>query len=437
MTYAVDATHNPHLRSWVESANAPDAEFPLQNLPFCVFSRRGVWGGGVGIGDRIVDLEALATAGLLQGDALIAAQAASGASLNPLMALDASFSNALRHSLSALLGSQGRDQAKDHAEKFLRPMQGAAYAVPARIGGFTDFLTSRHHTERHGRFKGLKDPLPPAFFSLPVAYHGRTSSIRVSGTDVRRPRGQLRDASGVISFAPAQALDFELELGAYIRSGNELAQPVPLAAAEEKLFGYTLLNDWSAKDIQWWEQVLGPFLGKNFMTSVSPWVVTSEALAPFRCAAPSRPATDPALLPHLHDDGDQRMGGLDIEMEAWISTAQMRASGAGRFLLSRTTPRNLYWTFGQMLAHHTSNGCNMEAGDLIGSGTISGEEFGSRACMTEIAEAGKKPIAINAQESRSWLQDGDEICFRGHARREGFVSIGFGECRGTICTAQA
>lgn len=435
--YPVDRTHDPLLRSWVDSANAPGTQFPIQNLPFCVVSRRCAWGGGVGIGDAIVDLEALAGSGLLHGDALVAARAASGACLNPLMALDASFGLALRHGLSALLGSESHGAAKEQLAGLLQPMQGAVYAVPARIGGFTDFLTSRHHTERHGRFKGLKDPLPPAFFSLPVAYHGRTSSIRVSGTNVRRPSGQLRSDSGEIVFAPARAMDFELELGAYIRGGNELAHPVPLADAQEKIFGYSLLNDWSAKDIQWWEQVLGPLLGKNFMTSVSPWVVTSEALAPFRCAAPVRPDTDPPLLPHLHDEADRISGGVDIRMEAWITTTQMRAAGSKPFMLSRTTPRNLYWTFAQMLAHHTSNGCNMEPGDLIGSGTISGEDFTSRACMTELAEAGKKPLVLNAQESRSWLQDGDEICFHGHAERAGFVSIGFGECRGTLLPAVA
>lgn len=431
----LNATHDPARRSWVASANGAQTDFPIQNLPFGVFRDQGLARAGVAIGNAILDLRAVRAKGLLAGRAADAAQAAEAPTLNALMALPPEDVSALRAALSALLceGGPQAARAQSIAGDILVPMERVQLLLPADIRGYSDFLTSREHTERHGRYKGLKDPLPPAFLSLPVAYHGRPSSIRVSGTDVTRPNGQYKDAQGQVTFGPAVALDFELELGAFVGAGNELAEPIPLRQAGRHLFGYCLLNDWSAKDIQWWEQVLGPFLGKSFMTSISPWVVTSEALAPFRAPAAARAAGDPPVLAHLHDSDDQAHGALDVQLEAWLVPASMRERG---LRLTRTNARHLYWTFAQMLTHHASNGCNLMPGDLIGSGTISGSEPDARACMTEITEAGRKPVELPDGEQRLWLQDGDEIVLRARAEREGYVPIGFGECRGRVRPAR-
>jgi fumarylacetoacetase len=307
--------------------------------------------------------------------------------------------------------------------------------LPCRIGDYSDFLTSLHHTERHGRFKGLSEPLPAAFKSLPIAYHGRASSICVSGAPVLRPNGQYRNAQGEICFGPAPAFDFELELAAFIGPGNALGQPIPVDAARAHIFGYCLLNDWSAKSIQWWEQVLGPFLGKSFHSTISPWIVTEEALLPFRLPAPARAPGDPAPLPHLHGARDQASGGLQLQLEAHLSSARQRAAGRSPVRITQTHLQNLYWTFAQMLAHHTSNGCNLRPGDLLGSGTISGESDLSRACITELTNAGKDPLQLGDGETRTALEDGDEIILSARAARPGAVSIGFGECRGTIMPA--
>jgi fumarylacetoacetase len=432
----LNATHDPARRSWVESANDGRTDFPIQNLPFCVFRHGERARCGAGIGDRIVDLGALFDGGLLTG---AAAEAATRSTLNALMALPPEQVSALRAALSELLRADGPQAGRrqETIERMLMPMDGAQLLLPSDIDGYTDFLTSRHHTERHGRFKGLKDPLPPAFLSLPVAYHGRTSSIRISGTEVTRPNGQYKDAEGQVRFGPVVAMDFELEVGAFVGVGNALASPIPIAEAPRHLFGFCLLNDWSAKDIQWWEQVLGPFLGKNFMSSISPWVVTAEAMAPFRAPAAPRAEGDPPLLPHLHCPADQAAGALDVQLEAWLVTPAMRERGESGVCLTRTNPRHLYWTFAQMLTHHASNGCNLQPGDLIGSGTVSGAEPHTMACMTEMTEAGRQPIALPGGEVRRWLQDGDEIVLRARAEREGFVPIGFGECRGRLLPARA
>lgn len=432
----LNPTHDPARRSWVASANDGRTDFPIQNLPFCVFRHGERSGCGVGLGDRIVDLAALQAAGLIDG---AAAPAVVQPTLNALMALPPVEVSRLRATLSDLLRPGGPQAARAQAvaERILVPMDAARLLLPGDIAGYTDFLTSRHHTERHGRFKGLKDPLPPAFLSLPVAYHGRTSSIRVSGTDVTRPNGQYKDAEGQVRFGPVVAMDFELELAAFVGVGNALGAPIPIREAARHLFGFCLLNDWSAKDIQWWEQVLGPFLGKNFMSSISPWVVSAEALAPFRAPAAPRAAGDPPLLAHLHDAQDQASGALDLQLEAWLQTRAMRERGEGAVRLARSNPRHLYWTFAQMLTHHASNGCNLSAGDLLGSGTVSGEEPQSRACMTEMTEAGKVPITLPGGETRRWLEDGDEVVLRARAEREGFVGIGFGECRGRLLPAPA
>lgn len=431
---SLNETHDPARRAWLPAANLAGSDFPLQNLPFGMFDDQGVARPGVAIGDAVVDLQAADAAGLFEGAAAAAVRAIDGA-LNGLMALGHAPASALRARLSDLLREGGAPALRERADTLLRPMEGTRMALPCRIGDYTDFLTSWHHTARHGRFKGLADPVPPVFRSLPVAYHGRASSIRVAGTPVRRPHGQWRAADGSVRFGAVEALDFELELAALVGQGNVLGQPVPLARVEENIFGYALLNDWSAKSVQWWEQMLGPFLGKSFMTSLSPWVVSAEALVPFRCAAPVRDAKAPALLPYLDAQRDRTAGGLDIGLEAWLQTAQMRERGIEAVRLASTHLANLEWTFGQMLAHHTSNGCDLRPGDVIGSGTISGEAPASRACMTEMTEAGREPVVLPGGETRLWLQDGDEVTLRARAERPGCVAIGFGPCSGRILPA--
>jgi fumarylacetoacetase len=430
----LNATHDPARRAWVDSANLADAEFPIQNLPFGVFDDGAARRAGVAIGDQIVDLAALLALKLLDGDAAEAARACAGGSLNGLMALGPRHASALRAALSDLLRSDSPqlEQVLAQRERILVPMSKVSMALPCEIGDYSDFLTSLHHTERHGRYKGLKDPLPPAFKSLPIAYHGRASSIRVSGEPVVRPHGQYKNAAGAVEYGPAPMLDFELELAAFVGQGNQLGQPIPLGEANGHIFGYCLLNDWSAKSIQWWEQVLGPFLGKSFVSSISPWIVTQEALVPFRMPAPPRGSGDPDPLPHLSDPRDQSQGGIDIGLEAWLSTPARRAAGEGPLRITRTHLRNLYWTFGQMVAHHTSNGCNLRPGDLIGSGTISGADDGARACITELTNAGADPLKVGPEEFRTALEDGDEIVLRARAARKGAVTIGFGECSGRI-----
>lgn len=434
MTRRVDETHDPALRSWVESAQAEGTDFPIQNLPFGRFrprgdARPGAWRLGVAIGDQVLDLRAALAAGLDVPECLAEPV------LNTFMGLGRAAQRETRLALSRSLREGSPMQSALQAA--LHPQAGMELGIAPDVRGYSDFLTSRHHTERHGRFKGLKDPLPAAFMSLPVAYNGRTSSLRPSGQDVVRPNGQYRDAEGRIVFGPVVAMDFELELGAFVGAGNPLSEPFSIDEAPEHMFGYCLLNDWSAKDIQWWEQVLGPFLGKSFMTSLSPWIVTADALAPFAMPAPARAAGDPPLLPHLHGQEDQAQGGLDLALEAWLLTPRMREAGSSEGVrLSATHVKNLSWTFAQMFTHHASNGCPLLPGDLLGSGTISGEDAASMACMTEMTEAGKRPVRLPHGETRLWLHDGDEIVLKARASREGCAAIGFGECRGRIAPAR-
>ncbi|MDB5915207.1 MAG: fumarylacetoacetase [Ramlibacter sp.] len=439
---ALNATHDPARRSWLASANTPGADFPIQNLPLGMFSLQSEADAAaprpaVGIGDQVVDLRALDAAGLFSGDAAraVRAVAPSDLGLNAMMALGNQPASALRARLSELLREGGDSGLRERAGTLLHSQADVRMHLPCRIGDYTDFLTSYPHTERHGRFKGLADPVTPVFHSLPVAYHGRASSIRVSGTPVRRPNGQWKAADGSIQFGAVEAMDLELELAALVGAGTRLAEPVPLDQAGEHIFGYVLLNDWSAKSVQWWEQMLGPFLGKSFMSSISPWVVTAEALAPFAMRAPARRPEAPPLLPYLHSAQDRERGGLDIALEAWLSTAAMRETGSGPVRLAATHLSNLTWTFGQMLTHHCSNGCDLHPGDLMGSGTVSGERDDERACLTEIASAGKEPLHLPNGEERRWLQDGDEVTLRARAGGEGRVAIGFGPCAGRILPA--
>jgi fumarylacetoacetase len=428
----LNATHDSARKSFVATANAPGADFPIQNLPFCVFARAGEsFRGGVAIGDQIVDLGAALRAGLCSGAAEKAAQAASGTSLNALLTLGNGQASALRARLSDLLRSDAAE--KDRVQPLLVPQAQVRYAVPAMVGTFTDYLCSFDHTSRMSR----TGDLPPAFKYLPIAYHSRASTV-TCGDGFHRPNAQSRDKEGVVGFGPEPALDFELEMGAYVGLGNAMGAPISLARAPDHIFGYCLLNDWSARSIQAWESTpLGPFLGKSFATTISPFIVTSEALLPFGVPSRERAAGDPQPLPYLSDASDRAAGGLDITLDAYLVTARMRAEGAAPARVTRTNFRHMYWTFGQMLTHHASNGCSLQPGDILGSGTASGPTDDSRACLAEISSRGSKPFNLPNGETRSYLLDGDEVIFRGRAERDGFVGIGFGECRGVVLPAVA
>ncbi len=429
----LDETHDPALRSWVASANTPGHDFPIQNLPLGIFSAPGsALRLGVAIGDEILDVDAALELGLLRGDAAAAASAGQGGSLNQLMALGTGYGTALRQAVSALLGADGSAMAQAHAQHLLLSASSARMHLPAQIGGFTDFLTSIEHIRRARRTTHPDEPVPQTLLHMPLAYNGRASSIRASGHHVTRPKGQSRQADGAIRFGPAEALDFELELGAFIGPGSELGDTVPVGKAQEQLFGYCLLNDWSARDIQRWESLpLGPFLGKSFCTVISPWVVTAQALAPFAVAPQPRPAGMPEPLPHLRED-DGAMSTYAISVQSFISSAGMRAKAIAPVCITHSRFAAMHWTYSQMVAHHTSNGCDLRPGDLLGSGTISGTGDAARACLAEFAE----PLQLPDGATRRWLADGDEIVLAARAERDGYVGIGFGECRSRVAPAR-
>ncbi len=439
MTAALDETHDPARGSWVGTANGhPD--FPIQNLPFGVFRRGGGEPrGGVAIGNAILDLGACVEDGLFGGEADRAARAAVAPSLNALMAMGGASWSALRRAVSRLLAVDATGAPLDSRVRptVLVSQADAELFLPAKIGDYTDFYASVFHAANVGRLFRPDNPLLPNYKWVPIGYHGRASSIVPSGTPVRRPTGQTReDAAAPPAFGPSRRLDYELEVGFFIGPGNELGQPIPIADAARHLFGVCLVNDWSARDIQSWEyQPLGPFLAKNFATTISPWVVTLDALAPFRAGAFERPAGDPAPLPYLQDEADQRAGGLAISLEVLLSTAKMRAQGLAPFRLSRSELADLYWTPAQLLAHHASGGCNLTPGDLLASGTVSGAAKDARGCLLELTWRGTEPIRLPSGEERRFLEDGDEVVMRGWCEREGFVRIGLGECRGTVLAA--
>ncbi len=436
----INTTHDPARRSWLPSANEPGGDFPVQNLPYGTYATTpdGEAQVGVAIGDQVLDLSALAHLGWLQGEVQDTLRLAVDGGLAALMACDDARLSALRHAISDLLSTAGAlaPRAREQADALLRPMASVTMRLPCPIRNYSDFLASVHHTERNGRMKGLKDPIPPAYHHVPVAYHGRPSSIVVSGTPIRRPNGQWRDAaSGEVRFGPAPSMDFELELGIFIGRGNERERPIRIAQAESHIFGFCLLNDWSAKSVQWWEQVLGPFLGKSFGSSISPWIVTREALAPFRAPAPARDPAGPPLLPYLDFSGDRAHGGIALELTASLRTERMRREGLAAATISRTELANLCWTPAQMVAHHTSNGCNLLTGDLLGTGTISGADEASRACLTELTSGGTKPLQLPNGQQRGWLEDGDEVSLRAQAVKGDYVPIGFGDCSGVLAPA--
>ena len=433
MPAALNETHDPARRSFVDSANAPGCDFPIQNLPLCVFCPAGEKAGriGVAIGDQILDITASAS---LLGETAEAMQWANAPYLNHLMALGPDAWSKLRLALSRGLSVEHGDK---RLQQYLSPMANAELRKPVAVCDFTDFFASIFHATNAGRMFRPDNPLMPNYKYVPVAYHSRASSVIPSGTAFKRPRGQRKGPNDTEpSYGPSRALDFELELGCYIGTPSELGEPVPVGNASEHIFGFCLLNDWSARDVQGWEyQPLGPFLGKNFATTVSPWVVTAEALAPFRTHAYKRPQGDPAPLPYLFDADDQAQGGLDITLEAYLSTEAMRRAGTAPVRITQTSFALMYWTVAQMIAHHTSNGCNVTIGDLIGSGTVSGPEKSSWGSLLELTARGREPLALPGGEKRGFIEDGDEIIFRGYCAKEGFARIGFGECRGIVLPA--
>ena len=423
MNPALDHTLDPALQSWVESANAADTDFPLQNLPFGRFRRAddADWQIGVAIGDQVLDLR---RAGVIDsGD------------MNHLMRLPRGARLALRRALSdgLRLGSAKQARFRDA----LVAQASVQLGVPCTIGDYTDFYTGIHHANTVGKLFRPDQPLMPNYKWVPIGYHGRASSINVSGSSFHRPNGQRRGADDSLPlFGPSTRLDYELELGVFIGPPNLQGEAIPMAQAEDHVFGIALFNDWSARDIQAWEyQTLGPFQAKNFASTVSPWIVTLEALAPFRRPF-SRPSGDPEPLPYLDSGANREQGVIAIDLEVWLQTAAMRASGHAGDLLSRSNFTDAYWTVAQLVAHHTVNGCNLASGDLLGTGTLSGAAAGQAGSLLELTNGGKTPIRLSNGEARTWLEDGDSVILRASCTRDGARRIGFGECRGTVLAAR-
>jgi fumarylacetoacetase len=442
MKPVLDETHDFEVQSWVESANIASADFPIQNLPFGVFRRRDAFAEarlGVAIGDRILDLDGMQSGGLLADENVrLAANACASDSLNPLMALGVGPRRALRRRLHTILREGAPASDRQAASRHLVAQADVEMLLPVVVGDYTDFYASIFHATNVGKLFRPDNPLLPNYKYIPIGYHGRASSLVLTGTPVRRPSGQTRDGDDDPKFGPTKALDYELEVGFLVSAGNSLGEAIPIAEAEEHIFGICLVNDWSARDIQAWEyQPLGPFLGKSFATSLSPWVVTMEALAPFRTAAFARAEGDPAPLPYLFGESDQEQGGLDLWLEVSFLSVRMREAGIAPVVLGRSNFRDMYWTMAQMLTHHASNGCNLRAGDLLASGTVSGANKNARGCLLELTSRGKDPVTLPTGEQRKFLEDGDEVILRGFCERDGFRRIGLGSCRGAILPASA
>jgi fumarylacetoacetase len=434
----LNETHDPALRSWVAEANQPGSDFPIQNLPFSVFRRRGsdeAFRGGVAIGDQIVDLAQAADGGAFSGEAAVAASSCGEASLNRLMSMGPTAWAALRLALSRALRT-GASQAALLADTLV-PQTEVEYTVPARIGDYTDFYTSVYHATNVGKLFRPDNPLMPNYKWVPIGYHGRSSSIGVSGQSFARPVGQtLPPGATQPEFGPSKRLDYELELGIFVGMGNESGTPIPVTDAESHIFGLCLLNDWSARDIQAWEyQPLGPFLSKNFATTVSPWVVTLEALAPYRVPF-TRADGDPEPLPYLNSAQQRQDGAIDVQLEVRLETEAMRAADKPSARLSLTSYRHAYWTVAQLVAHHTVNGCNLQPGDLFGSGTLSGPTLDQAGALIELTTGGKRALSLPDGEQRTFLEDGDSIIMRGWCEKPGSARIGFGECRGMVLPAR-
>ena len=438
MSKALNATHDSSLRSWLEAANQPNSDFPIQNLPFAIFRRAASqepYRGGVAIGDQIVDLQALHLRRPFAGDAAQVLAAGTDSSLNRLMSLNPSALAEFRAALSGLLRGGSPWEAQLRAD--LVPQSAAEFDLPARIGNYTDFYSSIHHATSVGRLFRPTNPLTPNYRWMPIAYHGRASSIGVSGQSFCRPLGQSMPAGAERPvFGPSRRLDYELELGIFVGRGNPLGEPIPVSSGEQHIFGLCLLNDWSARDLQSWEaQPLGPFLGKNFATTISPWIVTLEALAPFR-APMLRPSDEPAMLAYLDAPALRESGAIDIELEVYLQSAAMRASGAPAERISRSNFRDAYWTMAQMIAHHTVGGCNLLPGDLLGTGTQSGPAPQEAGSLLELSVGGAQPITLADGEKRAFLADGDRVELRAACGRPGYARIGFGCASGIVRPAR-
>ena len=432
---SINSTHDAALTSWVDSANVSGTDFPIQNLPYGVFRRKGSSEpvrGGVAIGDRILDMARANVAGAFSGAAAQPAALAGASKLNALMAAGPASWTALRLALSNALRNGSGAQAS--LRDCLVPQSDAEFDLPAQIGDYTDFFASWDHMMNMGRMFQPDSAELPQFKWLPIAYHGRASTVEVSGANFERPWGQGRlPGAKDPYFAPGKRLDYEMEIGCWVGPGNARGEPIGIDEAEDHLFGVCLLNDWSARDVQGWESVpLGPFLAKNFLTTVSPWIVTMEALAPFRCPV-RREVGDPPLLPHLLPKSGNSRGGIDLAIEVQLVTP--RSEGQG-LRLSLSSTRHAYWSFAQMLVHHIENGCAMAPGDLIGSGTHSGPGEGEKGCLMEITLAGRQPVTLPSRETRAMLEDGDTVVLRAWAEKPGAVRIGLGECRGTVLPAR-
>lgn len=435
----VNKTHDPDLTSSVESANLADGDFPIQNLPFAIFRRRNsaeTFRGGVAIGDQVVDLAALSQAGLFDGEVAAALEACSKPQLNEFMAMAPSVWSALRAALSEAL-STGSALA-DKLAACLVPQAQVEYDLPCHIGDYTDFYTSIHHATSVGSFFRPDNPLLPNYKWLPIGYHGRSSSIDVSGQQFHRPKGQTKAPTAEQpGFGPCKRLDYEMEVGIYIGGGNALGDSIGIDQADDHVFGLCLFNDWSARDIQAWEyQPLGPFLAKNFASTVSPWIITNEALIPFRTSW-QRDAADPQPLDYLASNRNNEQGSYDVELEVLLETEKMRAAGTGPAKLSQSNFLHSYWTVSQMVAHHTVNGCNFKPGDFLGSGTQSGPSYEEAGSMLELSKGGKQTIDLGNGETRTFLDDGDAVIMRGFCQKDGAKRIGFGEVSALVLPAKA
>jgi fumarylacetoacetase len=435
-------THDSAARSWLAAANKSGTDFPIQNLPFGVFRRRKTeekFRGGVAIGDQIIDLAAAAQTSVFKGVARRAAKACAADVLNGFLAMGPKAWQALRHALFEALRADASSETKQALKACLVPQSKAEYRVPTRVANYTDFYTSIHHARNVGRVMRPDDPLTPNFQWLPIAYHGRASSVVISGTPFHRPMGQARPPGAKAPvYGPCLRLDFELEMGFYVGPGNALGEPIPLEQAEDHIFGMCLLNDWSARDHQFWEMTpLGPFLGKNFCTSVSPWIVTMEALAPYRVPF-AHPADEPQPLPYLDGPGNRAQGGVDVQLEVLLQTQKHRAQGIPPDRIAATSFRHQYWTLAQMVAQHTVGGCNLLPGDLLGTGTISGPTPNEAGAIVELSRGGTVAIDLpGTGEQRRFLEDGDQVTLRGWCEKPGAARIGFGRCEGLVLPAKA
>lgn len=434
----LDVTHDPSLRSWVESANDPATDFPIQNLPFCtIATKAGANAAAVVIGNQLVDLDGLQRAGLL------GLQIGGSLTVDQIARLSYAARTQLRLKLSELLrAGVGKNPAQAEVERAMCPLEGTPLGLPCSIHNYTDFYASIHHASTVGAMFRPDNPLLPNYKHIPIGYHGRASTLVPHGTSIIRPKGQQgppdASPSDAPTFGACKMLDHELEVGCIIAEGNEIGQPIAISAAHEAMLGLCLVNDWSARDVQRWEyQPLGPFLAKNFATTVSPFIVTTQALTPFRCAAYARPPSDPGPLPYLSSEDDARLGGFDIVLEVYLQSAQMLREKIAPVRISHGRGfKDMYWTFAQMIAHHTSNGCRLEPGDLLASGTVSGQAADARGCFLELTWDGtgkpRKPITLPTGEARTFLADGDTLTLKGFCEKEGFRRIGLGTCSGTV-----